>query len=234
MTYKEITDHLHSLADTERAISSQRYFKTGEGEYGYGDVFIGIRMPVLREAVKKFRDTPIGVAEKLLRSEYHEIRMFSLLILVYRFSRKNDKEKEEIYNIYLSNTQYINNWDLVDSSAHHIVGAYLENREKTVLYDFALSDSLWERRIAVISTFHYIKKNIFKDALSIAELLLYDREDLIHKAVGWMLREIGNRDLDIETRFLKFYYSKMPRTALRYAIEKFSKEERWKYLNGEI
>jgi len=234
MTYQEITDHLHNLADPEIAEHSQRFFKTAEGEYGFGDKFLGIRVPVIRQAVNKYKNTPLSVAERLLKSEYHEVRLFSLLLLVFRFSKSNVNEEEEIYHIYLGNTQYVNNWDLVDSSAHHIIGAYLENRDKSVLYDFSNSDSLWERRIAIISTFYFIKRNHFIDALRISEQLISDQEDLIHKAVGWMLREVGKRDLDSEVTFLKSHYQRMPRTMLRYAIEKFSKEERQKYLSGDI
>ena len=234
MVYQEITDHLRSLANPEIAEHSQRFFKTTEGEYGFGDKFLGIRVPVIRQAVKKYKNTPLSVAEKLLKSEYHEVRLFALLLLVFRFSKSSVDEQEEIYHLYLSNTQYVNNWDLVDSSAHHIIGTYLENRDKSMLYDLLKSDSLWERRIAIMSTFYFIKKNQFSDTLHISEQLLSDQEDLIHKAVGWMLREVGKRDLAKEVAFLKAHYQKMPRTMLRYAIEKFSKEERQKYLSGEL
>jgi len=157
-----------------------------------------------------------------------------LLLLVFRFSKAGIDEQDEIYHLYLGNTRHVNNWDLVDSSAHQIVGAYLENKDRTVLYDLSKSNSLWERRIAIMSTFYFIKKNQFADTLRISEQLLNDQEDLIHKAVGWMLREIGKRDLSIEIAFLKNHYQRMPRTMLRYAIEKFSKEERRKYLSGKV
>ncbi len=228
--YQEIIDHLHKLADPEIAGHSQRFFKTAEGEYGFGDKFLGIRVPVIRRAVKKYKETPFSVTERLLKSEYHEIRLFTLLLLVLRFSKSNINGQKEIYRLYLDNTQYVNNWDLVDSSAHHIVGSYLENGDKSVLYDLAGSDSLWERRIAIMSTFYFIKRNHFTDALRISGQLINDQEDLIHKAVGWMLREIGKRDLNAEVGFLKSHYQRMPRTMLRYAIEKFSKEERHRYL----
>ncbi|MEA1967609.1 MAG: DNA alkylation repair protein [Thermodesulfobacteriota bacterium] len=234
MVYQEITDHLHSLANPKIAEHSQRFFKTAEGEYGFGDRFLGIRVPVIRKAVKKFKTAPLSVAEKLLKSEYHEIRLYALLFLVFRFSKSSNDEQHEIYHLYLSNTRNVNNWDLVDSSAHHIVGAYLENRDRSLLYDLAKSDSLWERRISIISTFYFIKKNQFGDTLHISEQLLRDQEDLIHKAVGWMLREVGKRNLAAEVVFLKAHYQKMPRTMLRYAIEKFSKEERQKYLKGTV
>ena len=234
MSVRIITDYLQRLADPEIAEHSQRFFKTGKGEYGEGDLFLGIRVPVVRKAVNKFKHTPMETIEELIQSDYHEIRLFSLLSLVDRFIRGAPDVQKNIYQLYLNHTRYINNWDLVDSSAHYIVGAYLENKHKTILDDFSTSDSLWERRIAIMSTFFYIKRNHFTDTLHIAKVLLRDKEDLIHKAVGWMLREIGNRDLKVETAFLKSHYKTMPRTMLRYAIEKFSKEERLKYLNGEI
>lgn len=234
MIYQEIIDYLRSLSNPEIAKHSQRFFKTAEGEYGFGDKFLGIRVPVIRQAVKKYKSTPLNVAEELLKSEYHEVRLFALLLLVFRFSKSSLDEQEKIYHLYLGNTQYINNWDLVDSSAHQIVGTYLENRDKSILYDLSKSDSLWERRIAIMSTFYFIKKNQFSDTLYISKQLLSDQEDLIHKAVGWMLREVGKRDFAEEVAFLKVHYQKMPRTMLRYAIEKFSKEERQKYLSGEV
>lgn len=233
MAYQEIIDHLHCLANPEIAQHSQRFFKTAEGEYGFGDKFLGIRVPVIRQAVKRYKTTPLCVAEKLLKSEYHEVRLFALLLLILSFSKSSAHEQETIYHLYLSNTQYVNNWDLVDSSAHYIVGAYLENRDRSVLYDLAKSNLLWERRIAIMSTFYFIKSNQFCDTLRISEQLLSDQEDLIHKAVGWMLREVGKRDLAIEVAFLKDHYQKMPRTMLRYAIEKFSKAERHRYLSGK-
>ena len=234
MLYQEVTNHLRSLANPEIAKHSQRFFKTAEGEYGFGDKFLGIRVPVIRQAVKKYNNTPLSVAEQLLKSEYHEVRLFALLLLVFRFSKSNADEQEEIYHLYLRNTQYINNWDLVDCSAHYIVGTYLENKGKSVLYNLSQSNSLWERRIAIMSTFYFIKKGQFSDTLQISEQLLSDQEDLIHKAVGWMLREVGKRDLAKEVAFLKAHYQKMPRTMLRYAIEKFSQEERQKYLRGKV
>lgn len=234
MVYQKIVNHLESLANPDIAKHSMRFFKTAEGEYGFGDKFLGIRVPIIRQAVKKHANTSVNVTKRLLKSEYHEIRLFSLLMLVSRFSKGSDDEKDEIYNIYLNNTQYINSWDLVDSSAYHIVGAFLENRDKSILYELAKSPLLWERRIAIISTYHFIKKQQYKDTLLISEKLLNDKEDLIHKAVGWMLREVGKRNLTTEVKFLKKHYQIMPRTMLRYAIEKFSQNERKKYLNGKI
>jgi len=234
MKYQKIINHLLNLANPEIAEHSQRFFKTAKGEYGFGDKFLGIRVPVLRQTVKKFKSASVSDAEKLLKSEYHEVRLFALLLLVFRFSKADEVDKTKIYQLYLDNTQYVNNWDLVDSSAHLIVGPYLEDKNRAILNKLAISDSLWERRIAIMSTFHFIKKNQYEDAIRISEELLNDREDLIHKAVGWMLREVGKRDPAVEVAFLKKYYQQMPRTMLRYAIEKFSKEERQKYLSGAV
>jgi 3-methyladenine DNA glycosylase AlkD len=234
MAHQEIINYLHSLANTEIAEHSQRFFKTAKGEYGYGDKFLGIRVPVIRQSVKKYKTTSLSTAENLLKSEYHEIRLFALLLLVSHFSKNNTDEQSNIYHLYLNNTQYINNWDLIDSSAHHIIGSYLEDKDKSILHELSRSSSFWERRIAIMATFYFIKKNQFGDTLHISEQLLSDQEDLIHKAVGWMLREVGKRDLAIEVAFLKAHYQKMPRTMLRYAIEKFSKEERHKYLSGKV
>lgn len=234
MIHQEIVDHLQSLANPEIAEHSQRFFKTAKGEYGDGDKFLGIRVPVIRQSVKKYIITQLSVTKKLLKSEYHEIRLFALLLLVHQFSKGSSDEQEKIYRVYLNNTRYINNWDLVDSSAHYIVGSYLEDKDKNILYELSKSSSLWERRIAIMATFYFIKKNQFIDTLQVSKQLLSDQEDLIHKAVGWMLREIGKWNLATETGFLKSHYKTMPRTMLRYAIERFSKEERQKYLKGMI
>ncbi|MGB7413473.1 MAG: DNA alkylation repair protein, partial [Thermosynechococcaceae cyanobacterium] len=221
MTSRNIWQTIRQLADSAIATQSQRFFKTGEGEYGEGDQFLGIRVPVLREQAKNFQDTPLKEVQKLLESPFHEERLCALLILVRKFAQGNPDEQTRIYTLYLNNTQHINNWDLVDLSAYHIVGPYLEDKDRRPLHHLAQSDSLWERRIAIISTFHFIRKNQFDDAFAIAKQLLNDPEDLIHKAVGWMLREIGKRDLATEEAFLKDHYQQMPRTMLRYAIEKF-------------
>jgi 3-methyladenine DNA glycosylase AlkD len=227
---KEITDYLYDLADPEIAKQSQRFFKTAKGEYGYGDIFLGIHVPVLRKTVNKFRNTSITDTENLLKNKHHEIRLFALLMLVYQFNKAESDKQAKIYNLYLNNTDHINNWDLVDSSAHYIIGPYLLNKDKSILYELAESPSLWERRIAIMSTFHFIKNNQFTDTLAISRQLLHDKEDLIHKATGWMLREIGNRDHATEISFLNIHYQNMPRTMLRYAIERFDEPERQKYL----
>ncbi|WP_345986982.1 DNA alkylation repair protein [Sulfurimonas sp. HSL1-2] len=234
MNAKNISQTLRSLGDPDIAEHSKRFFKTGEGEYGAGDRFLGIRVPVLRKQVAKFREAPLQEVEKLLHSSYHEERLFALFLMVVKYERSNAAEKEAVYDCYMANTAYINNWDLVDSSAPYIVGEYLIARDKAVLYTFAQSESLWERRIAIMATFYFIRNSRFDTALAIAELLLSDTHDLIHKAVGWMLREVGNREPDRERAFLASRYKSMPRTMLRYAIEKFPEGERKAYLKGEV
>jgi 3-methyladenine DNA glycosylase AlkD len=226
--------HLRNLGDKLIAQNSQRFFKTGKGEYGEGDVFLGIRVPVLRKLVKQYRGILIHEASQLLKSKFHEERLLSLMILVDIFGKVSEDEKQTIYNLYVENTKYINNWDLVDGSAEHIVGVYLRGGDKQPIYELARSKSLWERRISIMSTFHFIKNNEFSDALKISEILKFDDEDLIHKAVGWMLREIGKRDINIEEGFLKKHYKGMPRTMLRYAIEKFQEDKRQMYLKGKV
>jgi len=234
MALQDIRKRLRGLADSVIAEHSQRFFKTGKGEYGEGDKFLGIRVPVLRKQAKQCQNLSLNEIKDLLQSSFHEERLGALFMLVARFSRGNSEEKTVIFELYLKHTKYINNWDLVDSSAHHIVGAYLEKRDKQPIYKLAQSDNLWERRIAMLSTFHQIKKNDFDDALKIATILKNDREDLIHKAVGWMLREIGKRNISVEKAFLKEHYKEMPRTMLRYAIEKFPEPDRKNYLAGQI
>jgi len=233
-TSQDIVTHLFALAKPDIAEHSMRFFKTGKGEYGYGDQFLGIRVPIIRQTVKHYKTASLAVIEELLVSQYHEIRLFALLHLVFQFSKAQTDKKETIYSLYLNNTCYINNWDLVDSSAHHIVGKYLSNKDRTKLYELAKSDSLWERRIAIIATYYFIKQNDFIDTLNISKLLLNDSHDLIHKAVGWMLREVGKKNCNIETAFLDSYYQHMPRTMLRYAIEKFPQPQRQCYLQGLV
>lgn len=234
VSYQQIYAYLAEIKDPKIAEHSQRFFKTGEGEYGDGDQFLGIRVPTLRKAAKIFKDTPETEIKKLLKSGFHEIRLLSLIMLVNRFSIVNDDEKEKIYDFYLAHTKFINNWDLVDSSAHSIVGAWLFDKDRSDLYQLVASKNLWERRISIISTFYFIKQGDFSDALNLSKILISDTEDLIHKAVGWMLREIGNRDIDIEENFLKQHYQNMPRTMLRYSIEKFDNPKRQAYLKGEL
>ena len=234
LTAAAIEQRLHDVAEPERALALQRFFRTGPGQYGEGDVFMGVRVPELRGLVKEYRGTPLKQTLTLLRSQYHESRLLALLLMVDAYQRTDDATRQTIYDAYLANTRRINSWDLVDSSAEQIVGAHLFTRDRSLLDVLAKSASLWERRIAIIATFHFIRQNQFDDTLRIAELLLHDREDLIHKAVGWMLREVGKRDRAVEEEFLRAHYRTMPRTMLRYAIEKFEPAVRQKYLKGTI
>ena len=229
-----IQSELRQLGNKEIAEHSQRFCKTGNEQYGAGDKFLGIRVPALRRLVKKYKEVSIDETFQLLKSQFHEERLLSLLILVDIFKKAKKEDKKFVYTRYVNNTRYINNWDLVDCSAEHIVGAYLWRVDKRPIYNFASSKSLWERRISIMSTFHYIKHNEFIETLKISKVLLYDEEDLIHKAVGWMLREIGKRNIEVEEEFLKKYYNEMPRTMLRNAIERFPEEKRKNYLKGEI
>ena len=230
----EVRKELKSKASPETAKNLQRFFKTGPGEYGEGDIFLGLKVGGSREIAKKYQDLSLKETEKLLHSKIHEERLVALLILIHKFQTDKEDLKEKIFKLYLKNTKYINNWDLVDLSAHKIIGEYLRDKSKKILYKLAKSENLWERRIAVLSTFHFIANNEFKESLKISKLLLKDKHDLIHKAVGWMLREIGKRSLVTEEKFLKTHYKKMPRTMLRYAIERFPEKKRQAYLKGKI
>jgi len=231
---------LKQNSDKEKAQLLQRFFKTGVGQYGEGDVFLGIVVPKSRQIAKQFSSISFEEIQYLLNSEIHEKRLIALLILIEQYNNKPFKQKVSkpnqkiIFDFYLKNTKNINNWDLVDLSAPNIVGDFLLNKNRKVLYKLAKSKNLWEKRIAVISTFKFIRQDDFKDSLKISEILLKDKHDLIHKAVGWMLREIGKRNQKVEEKFLKKYYKKIPRTTLRYAIERFEEVKRKKYLAGEI
>ena len=229
-----IQNELRQLSNKEIAEHSQRFFKTGEGQYGQGDKFLGIRVPLLRKIAKKYSQISIDESVQLLKSQFHEERLLSLIMLVAIFKKADNEDKKTIYTVYLDNTSFINNWDLVDCSAEHIVGAYLRKADKQPIHNLAKSDFLWERRISIMSTFHFIKYNEFVDSLRISKILLHDEEDLIHKAVGWMLREIGKLDIEAEEGFLRKYYTEMPRTMLRYSIEKFPQNKREKYLKGQV
>jgi 3-methyladenine DNA glycosylase AlkD len=230
----EIRERLQKLSSKETAKALQWFFRTGPGEYGEGDVFIGIKIPPLRKLAAEFKDVRLKTVKALLRSKIHEERTLGLMILVRQFARADMRLREQIYDCYLAQTRYINNWDLVDGSAPYIVGPFLWSRDRSQLYVLAKSNSLWERRIAILSTLYFIRQNDFADALKISALLLSDKHDLIHKAVGWMLREIGKRDVKVEKSFLKSHYLKMPRMMLRYAIERFPDSQRRKYLLGKI
>jgi len=225
---------LENLANPESAEKSKRFHKTEKANKGEEIHYLGIRMKPLREVAKKNKTLPLNEVPELLSSRFHESRLLALLILVQKFTSADDAEKTKIYNVYLTHTAYLTSWDLVDVSAYFIVGPYLEDKSRAPLYKLASSKSLWERRIAMLSTLHFIRKNDFEDALKLAELLLPDEEDLIHKVVGWMLKEVGNRDRNLENTFLRKQYKEMHRTTLRYAIEKFSKEERKAYLDGTL
>jgi 3-methyladenine DNA glycosylase AlkD len=234
MTIRNIRKKLQQLGSEEKAKVLQRFFKTRPGEYGEGDVFIGVRVPELRKLVKEYPDITIKESMQLLRSLIHEERMLALLILIGKYSKGNETVKKRIYKLYLQHTRFINSWDLVDSSAHHIVGNFLIDKSKDPIYRLATSKNLWERRIAILSTFHFIKHNNYSETLKISKILLTDEQDLIHKAVGWMLREIGKRHIFTQETFLRKHYKRMPRTMLRYAIEKFPEPKRQKYLKGDF
>ena len=225
---------LYALADPADAIHLQRFFKTAPGEYGAGDKFLGLRVPTLRRLVRDYRQLNDADALEMLASSWHEERLLALMLLVDGYDRGDESRRERIHRAYLEHTRYINNWDLVDSSAEHIVGPHLEAREIALLERLARSHDIWERRIAIISTFHFIKRNEFAPTLKIARLLLEDSHDLIHKAVGWMLREVGKRDREVEDVFLGKHYRKMPRTMLRYAIERHPETLRKRYLAGTV
>ena len=225
---------MRKLANKKIAEHSQRFFKTGKGQYGEGDIFLGIRVPVLRKIAKKFRRISLAEVSKLLESKFHEERLLSILMLVNLFKSGDEDDQELIYELYLDKTRFINNWDIVDISAGNIVGAFLFEKDKAPLYRLVFSENLWERRIAIVATFYFIRNDEFDDTLKIAEILFTDKEDLIHKAVGWMLREVGKRVIEIEEEFLEEHYLKMPRTMLRYAIERFPETRRKMYLKGQI
>jgi len=210
------------------------FFKTGPGEYGEGDRFIGVRVPALRAVCRDCRGASMAVVRDLLRSPIHEERALALLLLVDAFSAGDPAERKRIYDFYLANTKFINNWDLVDASAAQIVGGWLRGRSKAPLTRLANSRSIWDRRIAMIATFDGIRIGEFDETFRIADILLHDEHDLIHKAVGWLLREVGKRDGAAERRFLATRYKALPRTMLRYAIEKFPEAERRRYLKGDV
>ena len=234
MSLLEIRKEIKKQANPKQAVILQRFFKTGKGEYGEGDIFYGIKVPVQKTIAKRFKDLAFEDLKVLISAKVHEERLVAAFILVDQYKRSDEKKKKIVFDFYLKNRKGINNWDLVDLSAPKIVGAYLIDKEKDLLYKFAVSKDLWEKRIAIISTQTFIREHFFEDTLNISEILLQDKHDLIHKAVGWMLREVGNRDLETEEEFLKKHYKTMPRTMLRYAIEKFPEQKRIAYLRGKI
>ncbi|MDP5133339.1 MAG: DNA alkylation repair protein [Paraglaciecola sp.] len=234
MNSEYVVRQLNKQASAEYAEKMQGYFKTGQGQYGHGDVFWGLRMPVLRDAVKQFHTLALEHTLTLLVSKVHELRLFALLLLVKQYQTGPPASKRRIFDSYLAHTTYINSWDLVDCSAHLIVGPQLQSQARDTLYQLARSSLLWERRIAIMATLHFIRAKDYQDTLQLGAVLLNDPHDLIHKAVGWMLREVGNRNKPIEEAFLKTHYKVMPRTMLRYAIEKFPENERQAYLKGRM
>lgn len=237
-TFKNLAAAIKKLGNPEKAKLSERFFKTGPGQYGEGDLFLGLTVPEQRQVIKAFLDLPLPELSLALQSKYHEFRLTALLILNHQYAKaakaKDDKLCREIYDFYLKHSARINNWDLVDASARNVVGEYLYTRPRAILYKLAASKNLWERRIAIISTFAFIKKNDFTDTLKISEILFKDKEDLMHKAVGWMLREVGKMDRQTLDKFLRTHYQNMPRTALRYAIEHYPETERQKFLKGKF
>ncbi len=208
----------------------KKYFKTGKGEYGEGDIFIGITVPDMRVVAEKFRELPLAEIKKLLESKIHEHRFTALQILVLAYGRATEKSKKKIVDFYLKSRKYINNWDLIDTSAPNIIGDWFSDKNRKVLYKLAKSRNVWDRRIAVVATYSFIKKEDFADTLLISEMYLSDEHDLIHKAAGWMLREAGKKSVATLEKFLEKNAKKMPRTMLRYAIEKFPENKRKNYL----
>lgn len=234
MSLSNLQKELRSFSNKGKAKILSGFFKTGKGEYGENDKFLGVVVPQARKIVRKYRDLFWNEIKVLIKSKYHEERLIALLILIEQYNRSDQLNKRKIFKFYLDNTKYINNWDLVDLSAPHIIGGYLSDKDKDQLYQLAKSDNIWERRIAIISTFHFIRNKMAEETLKIAKILLYDNHDLIHKAVGWMLREVGKRiSREKEEEFLKKYAPEMPRTMLRYAIEHFPESIRQQYLKRQ-
>jgi 3-methyladenine DNA glycosylase AlkD len=225
-----LEEDLQNLADPEKAALLSRYFKTGKGQYGEGDMFLGIVVPKQRAVAKKYSGLPLRDIRKLIVRKIHEHRLVALFILVSRYKKAGAEGKRRIADFYLKHAKHINNWDLVDLSAPNILGDYLLDKDRSVLYRLARSKNLWERRISIMSTLAFIRKHDYDDTLFISEILLHDDHDLIHKAVGWMLREVGKRDLRTEEGFLKRHHGRMPRTMLRYAIERFDEKKRKFYM----
>ncbi len=238
MSSEQVIHDLQQAAKPEKAGHQQRFFKTGAGEYGEGDQFIGVPLPVQRQIAKKYRDLPADELARLLTSKIHEHRQTALLIMVesYKLKKSSEQRRNELVQLYLDHLDYVNNWDLVDCSAHYILGPWMlqEPEQKQLLYRLAESDNLWKQRVAIMTTFAFIRAGEYEDTLKIADILLDHEHDLIHKAVGWMLREVGNRNRQVEEEFLRSRYRDMPRTMLRYAIEKFPEELRQDYLKGRV
>ena len=234
MSLKGLRAILVKQSNPEQAKILMRFFKTGIGEYGEGDEFLGIKVPISRSIAKQFKELSLSEIQELLDSKAHEERLIGLFILVEQYRKADAEKMQTIYEFYLKNAKRVNNWDLVDLSAEKIIGAYLMDKDKRILFKLAKSKNLWEKRIAIMSTFHFIKNGFYDTTFAISDMLLKDEHDLIHKAVGWMLREIGNRNLAEQEKFLKKNYKTMPRTMLRYAIEKFPEKKRQAYLKERV
>jgi len=238
LTASAARKRLRDFSSIQNAKAAKWFFKTGDGGYSEHDRFIGVKVPNTRTVAKEFRQLPLPEVQNLLRSKIHEERLLALIILVNRSKKASPEELKAITDFYLKNRKHVNNWDLVDVSAEHLLGTYLFQQpiqaQRKILVRLAKSSDLWEKRISILTTFHFIRKKEFQLTLQIADLLLNDDHDLIHKAVGWMLREVGNRSLPVEEKFLRTRYMKMPRTMLRYAIEKFPEKRRQAYLKGLI
>ncbi len=234
MNANQARKELRKYASKEKAEILCRFFKTDPGQYGEGDVFIGVKVPETRKVAKLFQDMPLPETLKLLKSPIHEERLLALLLFVQDYSRSNGTAKASIVKTYLAHSRYVNNWDLIDLSAPKLLGDWLRKEDRAVLDRLARSDDLWERRMAIVATYAFIRENDFRDTLRIADMLLNDPEDLMHKAAGWMLREVGKRDLAALEGFLKKRYTRMPRTMLRYAIERFPEKKRLAYLKGKL
>lgn len=231
MKYEDVVKEIKKYSSKEKAKTSQWFFKTEKGQYGFGDVFVGLTVPEMRIVSKKFNEIDLVQVQKLLNSKIHEERFIGLTIMDLKFSKANNLLKKKIVDLYIKNTNNINNWDLVDTSASYILGQYLLDKKRDILYKLSKSKSLWERRISIIATYRFIKEGQFKDTLAISKNLLNDKEDLIHKAVGWMLREVGKKDEKVLIKFLTDNISILPRTTLRYAIERFDDIRRKKFLS---
>lgn len=227
---EQIREDTRSLANAEKVKILSRFFKTGKGEYGEGDHFLGINSPQSTAIARKYASLGLDEVEELLKSDFHEERFIALLILVHKYQKRDETQKNDVFNFYLKNLRFVNNWDLVDLAAYKIVGAHLQ-ADRSLLFKLARSPNVWERRIAIVATLHFIRKRDFTDTFKLAEILLNDKHDLIHKAVGWMLKEVGKRDQQAEEAFLIKHYREMPRTMLRYAIEKFSDDKRRFYMS---
>ncbi len=234
MTAKQVKAALAKHGEAGYAERAASFLKTGPGEYAEGDVFLGVRVPDTRRVAKTFHELPLSQCDRLIQSEVHEHRLCTLFILIHHMKSRDPAHRKAVFDLYVKRIDHVNHWDLVDSSAHHIAGEYLLDRSRSRLDRWAKARSLWRRRIAMVATYAFIKRDDFADTLRLADTLLEDNEDLIHKAVGWMLREMGNRDVTELETFLKPRYGRMPRTMLRYAIERLPEKRRRAYIEGRV